>query len=85
MGKSLDAYSRFDKIFRRIAGRRNLYNIHIFVAVILGVPFYCLVSILFHAAITATVYASRACLHLHTYDKAKQQRAFTLINKAMSQ
>ncbi|MFQ6064691.1 MAG: sugar phosphate nucleotidyltransferase [Candidatus Bathyarchaeia archaeon] len=72
-GKSLDAYGKFDRIFRRIVGRRNLYNIHIFVAVILGVPLYCLVSILLHAAMTTIVYACRACLHLHTHDKAIQQ------------
>ena len=72
-GKSLDAYGRFDRIFRRIAGRRNLYNIHIFVAVILGVPLYCLVSIASHAAITAIVYAYRACLHLRAYDKSMGQ------------
>jgi len=68
-GRSLDTYGRFDRVFRRVAGRRNLYNIHILLAVILGVPFYCLVSIALHAAITAVVYASRACLHLHVLDK----------------
>ncbi|MEA2090447.1 MAG: CDP-alcohol phosphatidyltransferase family protein, partial [Thermoproteota archaeon] len=68
-GKSLDAHGKFEKAFRRVAGRRNLYNIHIFVAVILGVPFYCLISIVVHAAITAAVYAYRACLHLHISDK----------------
>jgi phosphatidylglycerophosphate synthase len=68
-GRSLDTYGKFDRVFRRVAGRRNLYNIHIFLAVILGVPFYCLVSIALHAAITAVVYAYRACLHLHVLDK----------------
>jgi choline kinase/phosphatidylglycerophosphate synthase len=35
-GRSLDTYRRFDRVFRRVAGRRNLYNLHIFLAVILG-------------------------------------------------
>jgi choline kinase/phosphatidylglycerophosphate synthase len=69
-GKSLDAYAKFDRVFRRVAGRRNLYNIHILVAVALGVPFYCLISMALHASITAIVYAGRACLHLHAYDKS---------------
>lgn len=68
-GRSLDTYGGFDRAFRRVAGRRNLYNIHILVAVILGVPFYCLLSIALHAAVTAVVYACRACMHLHAYDK----------------
>lgn len=72
LGKSLDAYGRFERAFRRVAGRRNLYNIHIFVAVILGVPLYCLMSIAFHAAITAMVYAYRACVHLHVLDKGME-------------
>ena len=75
-GKSLDAYGRFDRIFRRIAGRRNLYNIHIFVAVILGVPLYCLVSIASHAAMTAIAYAYRACLHLRVYNKSMGQSGY---------
>jgi len=73
-GRSLDTYGKFDRIFRRVAGRRNLYNIHILLAVILGVPFYCLVSILFHAAITAMVYAYRACSHLRVLDKVHDKR-----------
>lgn len=68
-GKSLDAYGKFERAFRRVAGRRNLYNIHILVAVILGIPFYCLVSILLHASITTIVYAYRACLRLNAMDK----------------
>jgi choline kinase/phosphatidylglycerophosphate synthase len=68
-GSSLDTYGSFDRVFRRVAGRRNLYNLHIFLGVIFGVPFYSLVSIALHAAITAVVYASRACWHLHGLDK----------------
>lgn len=62
--KSLDVYGRFELFFRRIAGRRNLYNIHILVFVLAGVPLYALISILIHAIFTAAIYASRALWHL---------------------
>ncbi|MCW3992491.1 MAG: CDP-alcohol phosphatidyltransferase family protein [Candidatus Bathyarchaeota archaeon] len=68
MGMSLDIHGPFEKVFRRVAGRRNLYNIHILVAILLGVPGYALVSITVHAAITAVVYAWRASVHLHAAD-----------------
>jgi len=34
-GSSLDNYAPFERVFRRVAGRRNLYNIHILVGVLL--------------------------------------------------
>ena len=68
-GKSLDIYGRFDRIFRRVAGRRNLYNLHILFWILVGMPFYSLVTITIHAAITAFVYSFRACWHLHNLDK----------------
>ncbi|MFQ6053660.1 MAG: CDP-alcohol phosphatidyltransferase family protein [Candidatus Bathyarchaeia archaeon] len=70
MGTSLDIYGRIERAFRRIAGRRNLYNIHILVAILLGVPEYALISITVHAALTAFVYAWRAAVHLHAADRA---------------
>lgn len=66
--KSLDVYGRFERFFRRVAGRRNLYNIHILAFVLAGVPFYALVSIFMHAAITAAVYSYRALIHLRAGD-----------------
>lgn len=62
--KSLDVYGRFELFFRRVAGRRNLYNVHILAFVLAGVPFYALVGILIHAAITAAVYTFKALWHL---------------------
>lgn len=68
-GVSLDVYGRFERAFRRIAGRRNIYNVYILTGVLLGVPLYSLAGILFHSALTAIVYAYRAGLHLHNIDK----------------
>jgi choline kinase/phosphatidylglycerophosphate synthase len=70
MGVSLDVYGRFERAFRRIAGRRNIYNVYILVGALLGVPLYSLIGILFHSAITAAVYAYRTALHLRTADKS---------------
>ena len=71
-GVSLDVYGRFERAFRRIAGRRNIYNVYILIGVLLGTPLYSLIGILFHSALTAVVYASRAAIHMHAIDKKEQ-------------
>jgi len=71
MGVSLDVYGRFERAFRRVAGRRNIYNVYILVGVLLGVPLYSLIGIAFHSALTAIVYSYRAAVHLHAADKSK--------------
>jgi choline kinase/phosphatidylglycerophosphate synthase len=73
MGVSLDVYGRFERAFRRVAGRRNIYNVYILVGALLGVPFYSLIGILIHSALTATMYAYRAAVHLHAVDEKKVQ------------
>lgn len=72
MNMSLDIYGSFERVFRRIAGRRNLYNIHIFIGVLSGFPSYSLISITVHAALTAIVYAWRTAKHLHAADKTNK-------------
>jgi len=69
MGTSLDIYGDFEKAFRRIAGRRNLYNIHILIGVLLGVPLYSLMTITAHSGLTAIIYAWRTAKHLHASDR----------------
>lgn len=64
MGKSLDVYGKSERKFRRIAGRRNLYNIHILFWVLLGFPLYALITILAHAIITGGFYTIRAFIHM---------------------
>lgn len=68
-GISLDVYERFERAFRRIAGRRNIYNVYILMSVLLGAPLYSLLAIMVHSALTAAVYAYRASTHLHVLDK----------------
>jgi len=72
MGVSLDVYGRFERAFRRVAGRRNIYNVYILIGVLLGMPLYSLIAILFHSALTAVVYAYRAAIHMHAIDKKEQ-------------
>jgi len=74
MGMSLDIYGGFERAFRRIAGRRNLYNIHILIGVLLGVPLYSLMSITVHAGLTAIIYAWRTAKHLHSSDREAERR-----------
>jgi CDP-L-myo-inositol myo-inositolphosphotransferase len=73
MGKSLDDAGNFERIFRRVAGRRNLYNIPILVGILLGFPLYSLVFILFHSGITAIVYSARAMKHMYVMDHKKYE------------
>jgi len=73
IGVSLDVYGQFERAFRRIAGRRNIYNVYILVGALLGVPLYSLIGILFHSSLTAVVYASRAIVHLQAMDKSAQK------------
>jgi len=68
MGRSLDDYGRFERVFRRVAGRRNLYNIWILVGILVGVPLYSLLIVLVHAATTAVVYSVRAMKHMYAAD-----------------
>jgi hypothetical protein len=72
MKVSLDTYGRFERAFRRIAGRRNIYNIYIFFGVLFDLPLFALYAITFHSALTAVVYASRASVHLHASDEKKK-------------
>lgn len=69
-GKSLDDSGRFERKFKRIAGRRNLFNIHILITVIMGIPIVALYSIFIHASITAIVYSLSALKHLREIDES---------------
>jgi Predicted sugar nucleotidyltransferases len=72
MKVSLDIYGPFERTFRRIAGRRNIYNIYIFFGVLFDVPLFSLYAITFHSALTAAVYSYRASVHMHDSDKKEQ-------------
>lgn len=81
IGTSFDTYAPFERHFRRIAGRRNLYNIHILLAVLFGAPLIALYSITIHAALTAIVYALRVGYHLNNLDRG--ERGFTSSTNAL--
>ncbi len=78
MGRSLDDSGDFERKFKRIAGRRNLYNIPILVGILL-VPLYSLnaliyslIFILLHSGLTAVVYSLRALKHMYAIDHEKK-------------
>lgn len=68
MGKSLDDAGDFERAFRTVAGRRNLYNIEILAGILLAVPLYSLIVVLLHSAITAAVYSARVIKHTYVMD-----------------
>ena len=69
MGKSLDDAGDFERAFRRVAGRRNLYNVEILLGILLRVPLYSLTLVLFHSAVTAVVYSASAIKHTYAMDR----------------
>jgi phosphatidylglycerophosphate synthase len=69
MGLSLADYAPFDRRFRRFDGRRNIYSIYMLLGVVVGHPFYGLIAMALHAAITGLVYVVRAGLHLRRADR----------------
>lgn len=68
MGKSIDDYGNFERIFKRFAGFRNLYNIPIFICILLGIPLYSLAVIFIHSLSTAVICTWRAIKHMHAAD-----------------
>lgn len=68
-GRSLDDSGPFERVFRRVAGRRNLFNVPILLFVLLGVPGYALYAIAAWAALTALVYGWRAMVRLAAMDR----------------
>lgn len=69
MGVSLADYARFDRLFRRFDGRRNIYTLYMLAGAIFGLPLFALMVMAAHAFLTAIVYASRAIKHLRAADR----------------
>lgn len=79
MGKALTAYTRFDKAFARIDGRRNVYVLYMIIfswLPWLQTPLYALYAILAHSSLTALIYAIRAIQHMSAVDKADGTKGF---------
>jgi phosphatidylglycerophosphate synthase len=68
-GHSLDDAGGFDRRFRRVAGRRNLYNLWILAFVLAGAPAAALWAIAARAAVTGVVYGLRATTLLRRFDR----------------
>ena len=60
--------SRFDQLFRRFDGRRNIYTLHILIFGILGHFEYVIFSICIHAIITSIIYSIQAIKHMKKAD-----------------
>jgi len=60
--------SRFDQLFRRFDGRRNIYTLHILIFGILGHFEYVIFSICIHAIITSIIYSIQAIRHMKKAD-----------------
>ena len=65
MGKSLDEAGNFERIFKRAGGRRNLYNILIFVSILSGSHlcslFYCVPFLNYSNCILFMSYETFVC------------------------
>ena len=86
MGKALTAYTKFDKTFARVDGRRNVYVLYMIIFSWLPLipylswirisPLYALYAMLAHSSLTALVYAIRAIQHMSAADKASGIKGF---------
>ncbi|RLI63183.1 MAG: hypothetical protein DRP02_13805 [Candidatus Gerdarchaeota archaeon] len=69
VGLSLADSSKFDRLFRRFDGRRNIYTLHILVLFILQAKYFLTVTFFAHALLTALVYSSSAIYHMRKADQ----------------
>ncbi len=63
--------SRFDQIFRRFDGRRNIFTMHILIWGLLSHFEYAIFSICIHAIITSIIYSIQAIRHMKQVDNLK--------------
>jgi phosphatidylglycerophosphate synthase len=58
-GKTVDFFSPFDRAFRRIAGRRNIYGFMFIIGFSFGYPFQTFAIVATWAALTASIHGLR--------------------------
>ena len=63
--------SRFDQLFRRFDGRRNIYTLHVLIFGILNHFEYIIFFMCIHAIITSVIYSIQAIKHMKRADKLK--------------
>jgi len=76
MGKALTAYTRFDRTFATIDGRRNVYILYVIMFSWLQTPLYALYVMLAHSSLTALMYAIRSIQHMSAADKSDGTKGF---------
>ena len=74
-GKTVDFFSPFDRAFRRIAGRRNIYGFMFIVGFSSGYPFQTFAIVATWAALTASIHSLRLFQYGRTMKKAVSQQA----------
>ena len=74
-GVSLSDYTKFDRLFRRMDGRRNVYTVYMIVCALAGVPWLAVILVLAHASLTAAVYVVSAGLSLRALDRGTTRKA----------
>jgi hypothetical protein len=58
-GKTIDLFSPFDRAFRRIAGRRNIYGFMFIIGFSFGYPFQTFAIVALWATLTASIHSFR--------------------------
>jgi phosphatidylglycerophosphate synthase len=66
--------SKFDQLFRKFDGRRNIYTLHILVFGIFGQFKFVIFSICIHAIITSIVYSIQAIKHMKKVDNLNRNK-----------
>jgi len=66
--------SKFDQLFRKFDGRRNIYTLHILIFGIFGQFKFVIFSICIHAIITSIVYSIQAIRHMKKVDNLNRNK-----------
>ena len=72
-GKTIDFFSPFDRAFRRIAGRRNIYIFIFIIGFSLGYPLHTLAVVALWAGLTASTHGIRLLQYSRTMKKMISQ------------
>jgi len=66
--------SKFDQLFRKFDGRRNIYTLHILIFGIFGQFHFVIFSICIHAIITSIIYSIQAIKHMKKVDNLNKNK-----------
>ena len=66
--------SKFDQLFRKFDGRRNIYTLHILIFGIFGQFKFVIFSICIHAIITSIIYSIQAIKHMKKVDNLNRKK-----------